>query len=291
MNDAMASIVERLTQLGFSQYEAKTYIGLLVNGKQTGYALSNLTGVPQPKVYETLRRLVERGAVLQLLKRPATYSAIPAKQLFASLEANFKRRLTDAQEGLNRLQLEPAEDQRELIWKLNSLENILSRAVSSITGATSTVYLSGTTRILERLKGVVIGASERDVNIVMLHFGSLPFGLPRGRTFRHASTDGSLYPHHQAPHLAVVTDSATALWAIARDGEHWEGLYSEDKNFASVVKGYIRHDVMIQRIYADFSAEMTDLYGPGLLELARISSPDNEAEWIDVRIEDQFGIS
>ena len=60
MNDATASMVERLTQLGFSQYEAKTYVGLLVNGEQTGYALSNLTGVPQPKVYETLRRLLER---------------------------------------------------------------------------------------------------------------------------------------------------------------------------------------------------------------------------------------
>jgi len=288
MNDATASMAERLTQLGFSQYEAKTYVGLLVNGEQTGYALSNLTGVPQPKVYETLRRLVERGAVIQLLERPATYSAIPAKQLFTSLEADFKRRLADAQEGLKRLQLGSAEDQRELIWKLNSLENALNRATSSITSATSTVYLSGTTAILERLKGVVTGASERGVNIVMLHFGPLPFALPRGRTFRHASTEGSLYPHRQAHHLAIVTDSARALWAIARDGQLWEGLYSEDGIFAGVVKGYIRHDVMIQRIYADFPAEMTNLYGPGLLELARISSPGNEAGWIDEINGDQF---
>jgi sugar-specific transcriptional regulator TrmB len=288
MNDAVASMVERLTQLGFSQYEAKTYVGLLVNGEQTGYALSNLTGVPQPKVYETLRRLLERGAVIQLLEKPATYSAIPAKQLFTSLEADFKQRLADAQEGLKRLQLGPAEDQRELIWKLNSFENILNRATSSITSAISTVYLSGTTASLERLKGVVTGASERGVNIVMLHFGPLPFALPRGRTFRHASTEGSLYPHHQAHHLAIVADSARALWAIARDGQLWEGLYSEDGIFASVVKGYIRHDVMIQRIYADFPAEMTNLYGPGLLELARISSSGNEVGWIDEGNEDQF---
>jgi HTH-type transcriptional regulator, sugar sensing transcriptional regulator len=286
MNDAVASMVERLTQLGFSQYEAKTYVGLLVNGEQTGYALSNLTGVPQPKVYETLRRLLERGAVIQLLEKPATYSAIPAKQLFTSLEADFKQRLADAQEGIKHLQLGSTEEQRELIWKLNSLENILNRAISSITSATSTIYISGTTASLERLKGAVTGASERGVNIVMLHFGPLPFALPRGRTFRHGSTEGSLYPHHQARHLAIVTDSARALWAIARDGQFWEGLYSEDGIFASVVKGYIRHDVMIQRIYADFPAEMTNLYGPGLLELARISPP-GEVGWIDEGNEDQ----
>ena len=35
---------------------------------------------------------------------------------------------------------------------------------------------------------------------------------------------------------------------------------------------------MVQRIYADLPEELTDLYGPGLLELARISSSSNEGE-------------
>ncbi|MBV9542815.1 MAG: hypothetical protein JOY61_00365, partial [Chloroflexi bacterium] len=38
------------------------------------------------------------------------------------------------------------------------------------------------------------------------------------------------------------------------------------------IKGYIRHDLMIQRIYADLPEELTQLYGPGLLELANIAS-------------------
>src|SRR5581483_3122836 len=81
MHQAMESMVERLTRLGFSLYEAKAYVGLLANGEQTGYALSNLTGVPQPKVYETLRRLVEQGAVIQVSEKPAVYAPLPAEQL------------------------------------------------------------------------------------------------------------------------------------------------------------------------------------------------------------------
>jgi hypothetical protein len=47
--------VQRLIELGFSQYEAQAYVGLLGREPLTGYALSNVTGIPQPKVYETLR--------------------------------------------------------------------------------------------------------------------------------------------------------------------------------------------------------------------------------------------
>ena len=55
--------VQRLMELGFSQYEAQAYVGLLGREPLTGYALANVTGIPQPKVYETLRRLTAKGVV------------------------------------------------------------------------------------------------------------------------------------------------------------------------------------------------------------------------------------
>jgi sugar-specific transcriptional regulator TrmB len=63
--------VQRLIELGFSQYEARAYVGLLGREPLTGYALSNVTGIPQPKVYETLRRLTGRGAVAAMEGEPA----------------------------------------------------------------------------------------------------------------------------------------------------------------------------------------------------------------------------
>lgn len=276
MHQAMESMVERLTRLGFSLYEAKAYVGLLANGEQTGYALSNLTGVPQPKVYETLRRLVEQGAVIQIAEKPAVYAPLPAEQLLGALEADFKQRLQDAKKDLEQNWPQLAENQRDLIWKFNSFEGAIAKARAMLARATTTVYLSGNAAVLEALQDAVSEASARGVTFVVLHFGALPFAIPGGRTFRHASTEGSLYSHHQARHLAVVVDSMVALWALARDGQQWQGLYSENEIFASAIKGYIRHDIMVQRIYADLPDELTELYGPGLLELARISSPLDE---------------
>ncbi len=278
MDEAFAATVERLTRLGFSLYEARTYIGLVINGTQTGYSLSNLTGVPQPKVYETLRRLAERGAVLQIADKPATYAAIPVEQLLDSLDTDFKQRLEHAKKDFERLLPKPVEDQREFIWKLNSLERSIVRARDAIASATKSVYLSGSASTLELLKEAIVEAAQRGVIFVILHFEALTFTVPGGRTFRHASTEGTLYFHHQARHLAVVIDSTSALWVLARDGKLWQGLYSEDTLFASAIKAYIRHDIMIQRMYIDLPAELIDLYGPGLLELARISSSQNDSE-------------
>jgi HTH-type transcriptional regulator, sugar sensing transcriptional regulator len=39
--------VRRLMELGFSQYEAQAYVGLLGREPLTGYALANATGIPQ----------------------------------------------------------------------------------------------------------------------------------------------------------------------------------------------------------------------------------------------------
>ncbi|HZV52762.1 MAG TPA: helix-turn-helix domain-containing protein [Candidatus Dormibacteraeota bacterium] len=278
MSEPIEQIALRLTQLGFSQYEARTYVGLLVAQGTTGYAISNQTGVPQPKVYETLRRLVERGAVVQTAQRPARYAAVPPGQLLATLEADFRSRLDAARRGLDSL---PRRDDRQpplAVSRLGGFEDVVERAREAIARAQNRVYLHGRTGELHPLGEVVGTAGERGVRFVIVHFGPLPFPRPRGQVVRHASTEGTLYSSRQVRHLAAVVDSRWSLWALARDGEGWEGLYSDAPLLASLVKTYIRHDLFVQRIYADLPDVLEARYGPGLLELADFSADADEAD-------------
>src|SRR5450631_1666073 len=103
MTDHGEAIAERLTQLGLTQYEARTYLGLLQTDSATGYSIANETGVPQPKVYETLRRLVERGAAARTGEKPARYTAIQPDILLKSLEADFATRVAAARRDLETL--------------------------------------------------------------------------------------------------------------------------------------------------------------------------------------------
>jgi HTH-type transcriptional regulator, sugar sensing transcriptional regulator len=272
-----SAIAERLTKLGFSQYEARTYIGLLMAGGATGYSIANDTGVPQPKVYETLRRLVERGAAIKTAERPNRYVAVAPSVLLKALEDDFVARLASVRNDLESL---PPKVQPETMLPVTRLDGFAAandRATKAIDRATSRVYLGGGRDELVGLADAVERASERGVNFVIVHFGALPFHSPRGQVLRHASTEGTLYASRKSRHLAVVVDSRWSLWALAKDGRTWDSLISEAPLVVSLVKAYIRHDFFVQRMYADAPAELEALYGPGLLELANLSDSGDDA--------------
>jgi HTH-type transcriptional regulator, sugar sensing transcriptional regulator len=278
MPDTATFVAQRLTQLGFSQYEARTYVGLLMSDGATGYSVANETGVPQPKVYETLRRLVDRGAAVLTGERPARYAAVAPEVLLEALEKGFADKVAAARHSLETLPARAFAERGLPIASLDSLPAAIERACGAISGARNRVYLSGRAEELKRLATAVDEASERGVQFVIVHFGPLPFHAPHGKVMRHASTEGTLYASRKAHHLAVVVDSRWALWALARDGRDWEVLYGEVPLVANLVKSYIRHDLFVQRMYADLPAELELLYGPGLLQLTNLSDGEDRAE-------------
>ena len=275
-DDPAAAIADRLTRLGFSQYEARTYVGLLLAGGATGYSVANDTGVPQPKVYETLRRLVEKGAAVRTGERPARYAAVPPATVLRALEDDFAARLESARRDLESLPARAPAEEMLPVSRLDGFDAATTRAIEAIDRARTRVYLSGRRDELVGLAAAVERAADRGVEFVIVHFGRLPFQPPRGQVMRHASTEGTLYASRKARHLAVVVDSRWSLWALARDGRSWEVLSSEVPVLASLVKAYIRHDLFVQRIYADAPAELEALYGPGLLQLANLSGSGDE---------------
>src|SRR5919198_5567178 len=101
--DSVARAVEQLSGLGFSQDEARAYVGLLGAEPMTGYALANRTRIPQPKVYETLRRLEDKEAVVRVGDEPARYVAVPAEQLLSTVDAQFRTRMAGTKQSLDEI--------------------------------------------------------------------------------------------------------------------------------------------------------------------------------------------
>src|SRR5215469_2844124 len=134
--------VQRLIDLGFSQYEAQAYVGLLGREPMTGYALSNVTGIPQPKVYETLRRLTAKGVVAAMDSEPARFVAVPADQLLADLEGSFRTRLAGAQAELARATNGAGQDGYRVLRACAAWAGIEERAIQTIDGSRRHVYVS-----------------------------------------------------------------------------------------------------------------------------------------------------
>jgi HTH-type transcriptional regulator, sugar sensing transcriptional regulator len=276
-----ARVTAALAELGFSQYEARTYAGLIGRGPMTGYAIAKDTLVPQPKVYETLGRLVERGAVVQVSGSPAKFVAVPPERVLSQLEETFRQRLATVELEVSRMRRENADVQELRMYReTRSWIAVVSAANHLISGATGRMYVSGHGTYLDALADEIQAADRRGVRIDVLCFGEPPFSLRNGVIIRHSSTDGVVYRHHQARHLAITCDNDAALWALAPEGDKWEAVWAEsDPLLTALVKGFIRHDVFSQRMFRDFSAEMLARYGAGLEGLfdRHLTEPDEAA--------------
>lgn len=261
-----ARVTAALTELGFSQYEARTYAGLIGREPMTGYAIAKDTLVPQPKVYETLGRLVERGAVLQVSGSPAKFVAVPPDRVLSQLERTFRQRLATVELEVSRMHRETAEVHELRMYKEStSWIAIVHAANGLISAATDRIYVSGHGTYLDALGDEIGAADRRGVRIDILCFGEPPFTLHNGIVIRHSSTDGTIYRHHQARHLAITCDTTAALWALAPEGDKWEAMWSaSDPLLTALVKGFVRHDIFTQRMFRDFSTEMRARYGAGL---------------------------
>ena len=254
---------DALVDLGFSQYEARAYIGLLGPEPRTGYGVAKASGVPQPKVYEALRKLVARGAAFALAGEPARFVAVAPTQLLAKLESGYGDRLRIAREVAPELVDGGALPTLEPVLRLDDWGALERAAVEGIGRAKRRIYLSARDRELGVLRPSIEDALKRGVDIVVLSFGK-PFEMEGVRCFSHASTDRILYRQHQARHLALVADSVETVWGLATDGRNWSGLVTESELVVAAIKDFVRHDIDFQRVYGDFSQELRDAYGPGL---------------------------
>lgn len=266
-DEARGPLVEALYDLGFSQYEARCYVGLMAREPQTGYRVAKTTGVPQPKVYETLRRLVARGVVQELDGDPTLFSAIPPDALFSELKSTFDKRLDEARDSARHLTVDDTPRHLEYVERFDSRADVLAAAAECLVFAERRVYISASADELTAMRAGIEAARDRGVDVVVLAFGRKAFSLSGVRVFHHASTAGAVYRHHQARHIALVADSRQALNAVAADGRLWVGVRSQSEPIIAAVKGFIRHDIDMQQVFADFGPQLVQAYGPGLQEL------------------------
>lgn len=266
-------LVDALCALGFTTYEARTYTGLLENYSQTAYGLSKVTGVPQPKIYEVLRKLEARGAAVLVSTDPQKFSATPPQELLASLRVEFESRMNSADHAVTVAVSEnkPLTQAPEVMTGLSGKATIMAAASQLLAEATEKIYLSAWIPELSELEPQISRASNNGVFFVTLGFGQGQVFEPNGHLHRHRSTLKTLYHHHQNRHFALVADGNTVLWATYVDDVGWTGLLAQDRRLVGLVRTYIRHDIYVQKIYARFGPELMETFGAGLELLTNVN--------------------
>lgn len=244
-----------LTQIGFTEYEAKVYLALLQENPATGYQLSKKSGVPRSMVYETLGRLSVREAVLESVEGRATfYTPLPPELLMNRYEDEQRRMSENLREGLQKLY--EAVDEGK-VWSITGRQPTLAYASRMIKEARKEIHLVIADDDLEVLFDEIAAANMRGASINTLLTGETD--LEFGRTARHPPLESELQELTNT--LVVVSDNQEALIASKSEIGTTTTITS-NRNLVLMARQFVWMELFAQRVLEKMGREFLDQLEP-----------------------------
>ena len=165
-----SKLILYLSEFGFTQNEAKTYLTLLSKNPITGYEISQRSGVPRSAIYDILKKLEINGFVSTIGEKPLQYIPISTEQLSQKLVSKFEHNLDKLNELFDQFEVKSTDDS---VWNIKGYESMIDHLRLVIDNAESSIYCSIWNRELTLLLPQITKAHQRGVNVVNMSFSDL----------------------------------------------------------------------------------------------------------------------
>lgn len=249
-----------LKKYNFTEYEAKVYISLLKQHPMNGNEIAIHSGVPSPKVYETLKRMTERGTVFCVSDGTTSlkklYVPLPYDELLTSIETEFVQDSTFLDSFFEGLSKEKDVNWSEL-YHIDGYAASLDTLQELINEATTTIYISFWNKELNVLMNELIAAHERGVTIFSITFDQVESILPWDHYQHHI---GDFSDKRHLGELSCVLDERRVFILHSTD-ESAHSIISSHTALSRTTVNYIRHDIYINQVVMDFRESLVQKYG------------------------------
>ena len=164
MADELRTTLERVGErFNLGEYEIEAYLAVLEHGELTASEIADRTEIPQPRVYDTVRSLSDRGLVELRESRPMKIVAVAPDDAFG----NVQQSLDDLVSELEARYTAPARD-TEAVSLVKSRSTILRYFEEIIEDAEYELVLSLTPDLLRRFREDLAAAIDDGVSIDLL---------------------------------------------------------------------------------------------------------------------------
>jgi sugar-specific transcriptional regulator TrmB len=265
------SITASLTDLGLSEYEAKAYVALIRKNPATAYEIGKSSGVPTSKIYEVLKKLIEKDTVSISEKgRIRKYIPIEPDEFLDKRRLRLDAAIT----SVKRLAHMKGESESSAVWSITDYDYLTEKAQRMIDGAVATVLISTWKEEMERIESSVREATKRDVQAAIVHFGNTRLRL--GQMYHHPIED-TIYYEKNGRGLIVVADSKEVLMGAVYKYGRVEGAWSRNRGFATLAEDYIKHDIYIMKIIRRYDRHLKERFGSRYEKLRDIFKDEDAA--------------
>jgi sugar-specific transcriptional regulator TrmB len=169
-----------LKGFGMTEYEVRAYLALLQLGIATAEQISEVGGIPLPRVYDTITELQRKGFVLISKSRPKKFKPIPVEralnhfvevqkktldQKITGLRTNIKATVR----ALSAVQKTDMPEEHSIIWSMEKKKNITRILDEQKRVAKNEVVIfSGDVSFIDEVVGIFKDLKRRGVKIRML---------------------------------------------------------------------------------------------------------------------------
>jgi sugar-specific transcriptional regulator TrmB len=235
---------ELLKDAGLSGYEAKAYLALLAGGEpMNGYEVAKASGVPRSTVYETLGKLVARGAAFEVNGDGDTVSYVPLPS--EALIGRLRRQTQETIAGLEAvLPTIGAALTARVVQHLNGGDEMIERANDVIESARRTLWLSIWSHEAPSFVQAVTDAVARGVDVFIVAYGDV--GPMPGRVYAKKFSSPDVVLERLECRLSiVVADHEQALIGGVMADAVW-GVWSDDRAVSVLAAEHVRLDIALQ---------------------------------------------
>ncbi|WP_136590223.1 HTH-type sugar sensing transcriptional regulator TrmB [Salinigranum halophilum] len=164
MVDDLRTTMERVgDRFNLGEYEIEAYLAVLEHGQLTASEIADRTDIPQPRVYDTVRSLSDRGLVELRESRPMKVVAVDPDDAFGSIQSSLDELVTE----LEARYTAPARD-TEAVTLVKSRSTILRYIEEIIETAEYELVLSLTPDLLRRFRDDLAAQIDAGVSIDLL---------------------------------------------------------------------------------------------------------------------------
>ncbi len=156
-------VLTMLTRLGFTKYEVLTYWVLLVHGPSTAKEISERSGIPYNRVYDTIASLKSRGFVSEIEGSPRVYVAFSPSISFMKFKKEVDEIRQKLDEELKKVKVK--KEERPGIWRTKDLEEAVEMVRESINESQYEIILVAPEKFLEKLESSIKTALKKGVTV------------------------------------------------------------------------------------------------------------------------------
>lgn len=220
----MEGVVEKLRQVGLTEYEAKVYLALLNTHLNTATQVSEKSGVPRTKIYSVLEALKNKGWVRVYSGVPLLFKAVAPRAVFEKVKGDLERFLESVQTTLK----EEVNDMKEKF--------VIQRYDIGLEGLKQEIGKAKTVEINNATSGFVKKLSKafrQDAAVKVLMFpGEAKPGNMQNVKLKEAEVAiVTIVRNKEVPSMSVILDEERAFTAFQDPIDHKyivnEMLYDE----------------------------------------------------------------